>query len=138
VRHLHLLKKIDANWILMPFTRKKDFNKITHHAQFNQFARVAPLMHGNIRVGCFRRLAAGDKVLIPDAPGHFREWKRLHSTAHVVALIAVGEAPDKELVESRPRDDAELAELGDSLGKAPIRHTYPHAPLDDSRKLHHL
>jgi hypothetical protein len=41
VRHLHLLKKIDAHRILVAFPRQKDLDEVAHHAQLDQLARIA-------------------------------------------------------------------------------------------------
>ena len=40
VRHLHLFEEVDAYRVLMALACEKDFNKIAHHAQFNELARV--------------------------------------------------------------------------------------------------
>ena len=46
VRHLHLLKKIDAHGILVAFPGQKNLDKVAHHAQLDHLAQVAALVHG--------------------------------------------------------------------------------------------
>ena len=85
VRQLHLLKEIDAHIIGVVLASQKDFDKVRHHAQFNQLTRLDLLVHSRDRVGSGGRLAAGDKVLLPDSFGHFGKRKSIQSPAHVAA-----------------------------------------------------
>jgi hypothetical protein len=56
----------------------------------------------------------------------------------VAAEVAVGEAAYKELIERCTGHYAELAQPRNCVGKAPIRHAYTHAALNNLGKLDHL
>jgi hypothetical protein len=56
----------------------------------------------------------------------------------VPALVAVGEAAHKKLIQRCAGDNAELAELRDSVSQAPVGYANAHATLNDFRKLHHI
>jgi len=95
-------------------------------------------MHGRYGIGLVFGLAAGDKVLFPDALGHVGEGEGIQSAAHMSALIAFGKAAHEELIERGAGDDAELAEAGNRVGETPIGDAHAHAALNDLGKLHHL
>ena len=54
------------------------------------------------------------------------------------ARVAIGEAAHKERIERRAGNHAELTELGDSIGQAPVGDAHAHSALNDLGKLHHL
>jgi len=76
-------------------------------------------------------LAAGNKVLLPDAPGHLRKGEGINSPFHVSAFVSVGKAAHKQLIERRAGNHSELAEFGHRIGKTPVRDAHAHAALDD-------
>ncbi len=122
----------------MAFPRQKDLDKVAHHAQLDQLARVPPLVHGHGRIRRSDGFAAGNKVLLPDAPGHLGEGESLQSPAHIPSLVAIGEPAHKKRVERRAGDHPELAEFGNRLGQAPVGDAHAHAALNDLGKLHHV
>ena len=66
---------------------------------------------GTAGYGVSAGLAAGNEVLLPDAPGHLGKGKCIQSAAHVAALVAIGEPAHKELIERRAGNHPELAEF---------------------------
>jgi hypothetical protein len=122
----------------VPFLGQENFDEVADHAQLHQFARAVFLVHGDIGIGRLNRLAAGNKILLPDAFRHVRERKSVEAALHVSALVAIGNPPHKELVKRRAGDHSELAEFGHRLGKTPVGDAYTHAALNDFGKLHHL
>ncbi len=122
----------------MAFPRQKNLNEVADHAQLDELARIALLVHGQVGIGRFGRLAAGNKVLVPDAPGHLGKRKSVQAPAHVAALVTIGKAAHKDRIECRARHNTQLAKLGDGLGKAPIRHTNAHSALNNSWELEHF
>jgi len=137
VRHLDFFQKVDADGILVVFTRQIDLDKVAHDAQLDHFAQVAALMHGHERIGHSDGLAASDVVLVPDALGHLWKGEGIQAAAHVSAGVAIGESADKERIKRRAGDDAELTEFGDRVGQAPVGDAHTHATLNDLGKLHH-
>ena len=111
VRHLHLLKIIDAHRILVAFPGQKHFNEVADHAQLDELARIVLLVHGKRLDRAHLQLAAGNEILLPDASGHLWKGKCVQSPAHVAALVAVGKPAHKDRIERRARHDAQLAEF---------------------------
>jgi hypothetical protein len=59
VRHLHLLKKIDSHGVFVAFARQEDLNEVRNHAQLDELARIALLVHGQCWIRLAGRLATG-------------------------------------------------------------------------------
>ena len=95
----------------MVFPRQKNLDEVAHHAQLDRLAHILALVHGRQRIRRFDGLAAGNKVLLPDAPGHLGKGKCIQSPAHMSALVAIGEPAHKQRIERRAGDHAKLAEF---------------------------
>ncbi len=135
--HLHFLKEIDSDGILVTLASQKDLNEVAHDAELNQLARVFALVHRNGRIRYIAGLATGNKILLPDSLGHIRKRKGVQSPAHVPALVSIDKAADKQRIKRRSRYDTELAQPRHRICQAPIGHTHAHAALDDFGKLDH-
>ena len=57
----------------------------------------------------------------------------IKATAHVPARVAILQPPGKDLVQGGSRDDPQLAKLGYSVRKPPIRDTRTHPALNNHR-----
>jgi uncharacterized protein YjlB len=117
---LHFFKEIDAYGIFVPFAGQKHLDKVGDHAELKNLAGLDTLVHGSGRIGSVGSLAAGDKVLLPQAFGHLRERESLKPATHGATFVAIGEAANEDLIKRGPGDHAELSELGNSLSEAPI------------------
>ena len=137
VGQLHLFEEVDADGIGVAFAGEEDLHEVGDHAELDELAGFAALMHGGERIGSVGGFSAGDEVVLPDAARDFGEGKRVQSAAHVTALIAVGEAAYEDLVEGGSGDDSELSGAGDGLRQAPVGDSDSHASLDDSGELDH-
>ena len=90
-------------------TRQEHLNRVGHHGELDELARLAALVHGGGWICASARLATRDKVLGKNAAGYLGEGKGIDAAAHVTAGIAVGEAADENLIESGAGDHAKLS-----------------------------
>ena len=104
VRHLNFFQKVDPHRIVMAFSRQKHLNKVRDHAQLDELARI-------VFIGRAGRLAAGHKILLPDALRHLLKRKCVQSAAHVAALVAVREPAHKDRIQGGARYHAQLAKF---------------------------
>ena len=103
---LHFFKIVDPDRIAVAFLSQKNLNEVAHDAELDELARIVFLVHAKrlIRRTCSR--TARHEILLPDALRHLLKRKRVQSTAHVSALIAVREAAHKDRIQRRARHDA--------------------------------
>src|SRR5579872_3951242 len=81
--------------------------------------------------------AAGNEILLPDAPRHLRKRKGIQTAPHVSVAISIAQPPNEQRIQRSPQYHSELAQSRHGIGQVPVRDTHSHAALYDARKLKH-
>ena len=131
VGQLNLFKVVDAYRIGVPFPRKEDLHEIPHDRKLHRLFPPFEIEHGNSTVRGVVRLPAGNEERIEDALRHVGKREMLECSASVPAGITILEPTRDDLGQPRSRDNAQLTDPGNRLGKAPVRDPGTHAALND-------
>ncbi len=131
VGELHFLEEVDADGVGMTFAGEEDLGEVGGDAELDELAGLAVVVKGESWIRLGGGLAAGDEELVEDAAGEVGEGESGEGATHASTGVAVGEAPDEDLVERSAGDDAELAERRDSAGESPVGDSDAHPALND-------
>ena len=134
MRKLDLFQVVNSHCVGVAIPREQNLHEVGRDAQLVQFARAVLHMHDGLPVGLASAFSTRNVPRVPNALRHAAKRKPVQAAAHVPAGIAILQPPDKNLVESRTGNDAELSQPGDRSRQPPVRHGDPHAALNDCRE----
>src|ERR1019366_1840779 len=89
-------------------------------------------------IGGSLELATRNVIGAPDAFRQFMKRKMIKPLAHVPARIAVLQPPDKNLIQSRPRNNPQMPELGHCPRQLPTGDARTHTALNNGRIVAHV
>ena len=115
----------------MALPRQEHFHKITHNTEFLRLFSSFKIQQGKCTVRNVLGFPSGNKESIEDARGHTGKREMCKRPADVPSGIAILKPPCNDFGEPCTRDDSQLADPGNRLGKAPVRDTGTHSALNN-------
>lgn len=130
-RKLDFFQQIDSNRTAVALLGQKNFHKIRRNRQFRQPGTRLQRRQGCGNKGRGKRLASVDKILSQDAKSDAGNRKMPQSMPDSAGSITQLQLAGQDRVESRSRDDAQVARSRHRASQPPARYRGPHPSLDN-------
>ena len=128
---LDFFEKINADQSVVAFLGQKYFHEICRHRQFHQGRAGAERRHGGGFERRRRRFSSGNEILRQHARGDGRDGELVQGAAQVAIGITELQVAGQDDGESRPGNDAKLAQPRNGARQFPAGNGHAHSALNN-------